>query len=320
MRLDRPLEMGDWVPRILCCSTMGIGNLLLASPALVSLKSLGFEVSLLVDRNRGTEALYKNWSVVSKIYVNNYIQEKFDYLFTMTQMRPDWVTCNYGKWLNIEPNNGIMSDYLWRFKKHELLYYMDVPHALGYVGEVPLPYVPLPISGGFRFNTTRPRIAVGIGYLKNEKWQAKNWGPENFVGICNKLYVSGYQPILLGNRQDHHFDGCKITKLSPSTVSLCGGTTVAQSFQILSGCNGYIGNDTMLSHASAALGIPTLSIFIEGASNPIKNYPWGLNGFYVHGKREELTVDRVFDASMIVLKKRGFIDLTGKDSKIELRG
>src|SRR4029079_930044 len=58
----------------------------------------------------------------------------------------------------------------------------------------------------------------------------------------------------------------------PDAFNLAGELTLGGVAYVISGAAVYVGPDTAVTHAAAALGVPTVALF--GPTNPVKWGPW----------------------------------------------
>ena len=125
-------------------------------------------------------------------------------------------------------------------------------------------------------------------------WHRKNWPINNFAELIKKLFLSkkyNFSRVLLFG-SEHEFKQCELlTKklFHIPTSNLAGKIEILTIYEIMRKCKFFIGNDSGLTHLSAASGIKTLALF--GPSKE-KNYrPWGKNAHYIRTSEtfEELT-------------------------------
>jgi hypothetical protein len=167
-----------------------------------------------------------------------------------------------------------------KWPMHELEMSFNVAKLFGYQGEMPTPYVP--VNDKIVIEYPGPKLALGIGYYKGDKWsKSKHWGNKRFAALAKKFKMIGGMTFILGDKQDQVVDGQLIQDMAGSSVvSLCGKLGLRGTFGALKSCDIYVGNDTGLSHAAAAMGMPALSVFKPWASSFVKNRPYGPRGSY----------------------------------------
>jgi len=95
---------------------------------------------------------------------------------------------------------------------------------------------------------------------------SKCWHLDNFLAVAKELDSRGVEIIfLLGPAELERFGDEKIKKIS-SVVRCLTDLSLTQVLGLLSCVDGFIGNDSGITHLSAALGIRTYSIY--GPTNP----------------------------------------------------
>lgn len=234
-----------------------------------ALRSMGHTIDVIVEKGRSGHMVFRGWDLINQLWLGkappNIVYDGALYCHP----RKLYINrCKYSDWdeLRLPQEKG---EYMWCFKKHEVLYLMDMVRRLGYQGAVPDLWVPRP-----RARPTVPpnSVAIGVGYLKTHpRWTEKHWGNVHYATLATRIYEMGYTPILVGDESDRK-DARAIEIMSPVVLNVCGILPFSQTVGLLESCQAYIGNDSGLMHVSAALGIPTLGIFMT--TNPVKNRPW----------------------------------------------
>jgi hypothetical protein len=276
--------------KILFVNLYGIGNCILSTPTISALKSLGFVVTVLVTRSRCSDVAFKDWAEVNIIYYNDVpvvLDRAFSFVLWAHPVRQG-VVFGGEKSLCVNPNPQSALPYHFRFTRHEVIEVLDLARRLGYSGGIPAVRAPYRTCG---IGLPARSVAIGIGYLKNGKWNQKHWGNTNFVDLCNELKKAGFNPVLFGDEIDNVIDGQVIEKEADVT-NLCGKLALEESLGTIARCIGYIGNDTGAMHAAAAFGMPTLGVFC--ATDPVKNAPWGQCGRVLAGRPNARTVWSLF--------------------------
>lgn len=102
---------------------------------------------------------------------------------------------------------------------------------------------------------------------------AKRWPPAHFAALARRLAASGYQVWLLGSPKDAEA-GEQIMQLAAADLplhNLCGGTTLEEAVDVLSGAALVVSNDSGLMHVAAALDRPLVALY--GSSSPAYTPP-----------------------------------------------
>lgn len=111
----------------------------------------------------------------------------------------------------------------------------------------------------------------------NRRWPADRWAE-----VIAHLRGKGLEIVLLSGPKDADV-ALEIHQLaSESSVLVAGTTTLQESVTLLSHARLFLGNDSGPGHAAGALGIPTVTLFIDdrtgdpdGASSPSRIHPLG---------------------------------------------
>lgn len=94
----------------------------------------------------------------------------------------------------------------------------------------------------------------------------KCWHLDNFLAVARELDSRGIEIIfLLGPTELERFGDKKIKKIN-SIVRCLSSLSLTQVLGLLSCVNGFIGNDSGITHLAAAMGIKTFTIY--GPTNP----------------------------------------------------
>lgn len=168
-------------------------------------------------------------------------------------------------------------DWYRRWTRPEYDVIFDAARTLGSkAANMPPPKLPLP-KIPIKLEMSRPFLALGIGYYKGDgRSRKKHMGDNTFARIASEFRRQAMGTVILvGDKQDQEVTGRRLAAGAPGVISLCGKLGFKAMLSVLSQVDAYIGNDTGLSHAAGALGIPTCVVFREGASSPIKSKPWG---------------------------------------------
>ena len=122
-------------------------------------------------------------------------------------------------------------------------------------------------EAGFSFSEKPVVIHPGSGGLN------KCWHLDNFLAVAKELGSKGIEVIfLLGPAELDRFSGTTIKKINSAARCLVD-LSLVQVLGLLSCADGFIGNDSGITHLSAGLGVRTLAVF--GPTNPAVYKPIG---------------------------------------------
>jgi heptosyltransferase-3 len=102
----------------------------------------------------------------------------------------------------------------------------------------------------------------------------KMWRTDAWVELANWLHQQGLRVVLTGGNGTEELQYIeRLLALMPAgTTSVASRTGLGGVACLLSRARAYVGPDTVVSHMAAALGTPTVALF--GPSNPVKWGPW----------------------------------------------
>lgn len=120
--------------------------------------------------------------------------------------------------------------------------------------------------------------AIGIatnerlfGVLLGGSTPFKRWYPPILERLLDKLEEKG-KILLFGGEEFIRF-GENLSKHKRNTYNVAGYTSLREAMALLTFCSAFIGQDSGLTHISAALGVPTIGVY--GATNPKRTAPLG---------------------------------------------
>jgi heptosyltransferase-3 len=102
----------------------------------------------------------------------------------------------------------------------------------------------------------------------------KAWRQEAWIELAGWLQQNGMRIVLTGgNDPTERANVEALQQLMPTgTVNVAGKLGFSEVAYLLSKARAYVGPDTVVTHLAAAVGTPTVALF--GPSNPVKWGPW----------------------------------------------
>jgi len=252
--------------RALVAIGAGYGNIVMATPTIVAVWSMGYSVDVFVDSHlRDAATLLTGWDCVSSIYLS-----RESLLRTERQggydaiIRTRW---NSGAQLGLGPE--FEPEPLPVAETHEALLNMSAVRRLGFAGPMPdthvetdMPFVPLPR----RFVT----IAPGYGGISRDDWTRKAW--PHWPEFCDRCHeATGMDLFILG--ADHDVEQWMDSESRPWLHNLCAHTSIRSAGAVISKSAFLVALDNGLAHVGAAVGRPVVALF--GATSEVKNRPLG---------------------------------------------
>ena len=121
------------------------------------------------------------------------------------------------------------------------------------------------------FDSSNEKYAVLHVY---PKFPYKMWHAAGWAELADWLCEQGIRCVLTGSDVADELAYVQTIRkrLPSSAVSVAGKLTLTQSALLISRAQLYVGPDTALTHAAAAVGTPTVALY--GPSNPVKWGPW----------------------------------------------
>lgn len=121
--------------------------------------------------------------------------------------------------------------------------------------------------------TVSQHCAYAVLHLQ-PKFAYKAWHTAGWVALGKWLDARGLQLVLTGSADPDELAVLdRVMPLLPAgSLNVAGRFTLAQVACLLSRARLFVGPDTVITHMAAALGTPTIALF--GPSNPMKWGPW----------------------------------------------
>jgi heptosyltransferase-3 len=105
------------------------------------------------------------------------------------------------------------------------------------------------------------------------KFRYKMWTQDGWAALARWLQDHGIAVVLTGGPDAAERDYiAAIAARAPGAVDLSGKLSLGGVAYAISRAAVFVGPDTAITHAAAALGVPTVALF--GPSNPVKWGPW----------------------------------------------
>jgi len=247
----------------------GVGNIVFATPLLIALDELGYEVHVCLDADYAQTAdLLQPWSVVRAVHGGG----------LAAMLRSLRAPKGNGGWDAVVPAvppfywprfarayDGPVAEVVGRsrvvprpservFARDEQAFYLAFAHARGYPADVrPAPYLPI----GARGDETRvgAQTVVLAPGCKTGVMTAKRW--PHFEALADRFT----DVVVVGTNDDlRQHDGSAI-RFSQHVRSFVDRLTLRETAELMAGAALVIGNDSGLSHVAAAVGTPTLMLF-----------------------------------------------------------
>ena len=166
--------------------------------------------------------------------------------------------------------------------KHTVLTYLSL---LGPLGVAPLAEV----TPGWR-EVDQHRADAMLASLGEErfvvlhlypKFNYKMWSDAGWIELARWITARGLRIVLTGGNDATELDYVnRLASRMGTPLNLAGQLTLNETACVLARATAYVGPDTALTHMAAALGVPTVTFF--GPTDPVKWGPWP-KGHEYHG-------------------------------------
>ncbi len=105
------------------------------------------------------------------------------------------------------------------------------------------------------------------------KFRYKMWTEAGWIAVARALDERGLRVVLTGGPEaEERLYVDRIAKHMPDALNLAGKLSIGGTALVVSKAAVYVGPDTAITHAAAALGVPTVALY--GPTNPVKWGPW----------------------------------------------
>ena len=166
-----------------------------------------------------------------------------------------------------------------RGNKHATAHYFDLLHAV----EIPAddPRLEIFLAESERLDAVRRLDTVGVtnggvkvGLFPGAGWKLREWMPERFAAIGDKLVERFNADVLIfGGQQETALVQTVANLMNAPAMPFAGNLQVRQLAACIEQCDLFLTNDTGPMHIAAAVGTPTVSLF--GPGNHIRFQPLG---------------------------------------------
>ena len=131
-----------------------------------------------------------------------------------------------------------------------------------------------------------PWIASGKPYVvihPTSRWAYKEWLPERWAEVADRLDALGYQVVLSGGPESREAETVALIQSAAKSrpVSIAGQISLHEFGFILGSARMFLGIDTLAMHLAAAMRTPTVALF--GPSVVSAWTPWSVRAEVVSG-------------------------------------
>ena len=305
--------------RVLVIVTRRIGDVLLATPLIRTIREAWPKTSIDILIYKNTEGIIVNnpdiekiitfeeeskiWSHIKIIFK---IFRRYDLSFSTLpgdrQVLYSWLASKYS--VGLVPDSGINHfwkrcllskwAYLDNLNTHTVLMNLKLAELL----DLNLHYdviVSWQKSDEYRVASMLPFDIVSEPFAvihMYPKYPYKEWSKEGWIKLAQWLDKKGINAVYTGNKEVSDTNGISqfFNSLSKHSINMIGKFSLSEVGFLLSRATVYVGPDTVITHMAAAQGIPTIALY--GPTNPVKWGPWPKghhiagNPFVRHGSQK----------------------------------
>ena len=232
--------------QVLAHLASGVGNIVLATPLLIALSEMEFDVDVRLDADYPpTSELLEPWSVVRTVSTRAPLPAR-DYAYIVPAVPPFYWRRFAHEYRGLRNCVARPPDSV--FHTDEQAFYLAFARALGYPPDT-RPAYRLPIAPAERFGVTTRTLVIAPG-CKTGEMAAKRW--PHFPELAERFA----DVAVVGTRDD----------LPPRPFpahcrSFVDRLTLRETAEVLASAGLVVGNDSGLSHVAAATGTPTVMLF-----------------------------------------------------------
>ncbi len=336
---SEPIKM----EKVLIVSNTALGDLLLSTPAIKSLKKSFPNLYIELMINKKLLNLFNNFEYVDNVIaydrsffglINHikYLKEKkFDTIFFLHSNGPQDLfialasniknvlkAINYPSKVSDEFSKFILNKPDYSNKKHIIEHRLDLirvfsPKIIDKTISLPNLY--------YESFLKEKKINIGIQLGAADIY--KMWPLDNFIELINKIDENineDFSITFFGLKEEKKLSDNVISKINESnTINLCGKTTIDELPYKLKEVDFLLTNDTGTLHLAIALNIPTISLFSPTDSKifgPYQDFDKHIviqeDGDFINVKAKKqrtqeamslISVEKVFDSIKLQLKR-----------------
>jgi heptosyltransferase-2 len=325
--------MGD-ADNILVVQLAGLGDMILATPALLALRESFPKARIfLLTNSRGAD-IVKDSGDIDEIFVSNNIREfmrisarlrglHFDTVINLyrlyslkgaLKMFLLFTTIGGRRWVGRDTDGRGFFYHLkvkdsLKDREHEVVHKLDIIRALG--GKA--------VEVKFKVSCRREdevfidKLLIGLGINENESvagincttFQPKrNWTQENYRLLAGRLRSElPAKVVFCGSRFNYETTDLSAKAPTEGIIDLVGKLKIGQLIALIKRCNIFISPDSGPGHLAAALNVPLVSLFGLGEYDKFRPYGDARMVRIISTPMESITVQEVLAAVGELWKK-----------------
>jgi ADP-heptose:LPS heptosyltransferase len=283
----KTLDM-DRVSTILVISNTALGDTILSTPAIKSLKKSFPDKRVVAILNSTYSPLFRDFEYIDRVI--EYNGNRRGFLKAVREVKREgvelalilhsngpydiWLTTLGGaKYILKHPTKSKLKRYLSHIfekkEQHTIEDRLDLVRILG--GKVIDRELEI---GKLNNQSLSKKFREFKGYIGLQIGAAdryKIWPIERFIELAKRLYKDGEKILITGTKEEWKM-AQKIKEVTPSVVNMCGKTSIEELPYLVRELKMLITNDTGTMHLAIALKVPTLSLFSPTSATGIGPY------------------------------------------------
>lgn len=304
-------------PRILVLCSQGIGDCLMAMPAIDCLRNFykTMRIDVLVQNDIVSEIINRT-KVVDRVYVlrknplknlfilaRKVIRQKYDVSITLgntDQFKGSLfpLICRIKHRIGLTKNRKLHFYHMhvsYNGTSHKIEQNIKIISLLNiYPNSISTPrFIIYPneqekIDSFLQSQKTEKSFLVGIvsSSSPSRAGPTRRWETEKFAALGDCLVEEGKIPVFLGDTSDKQTiinNIRSLMKYPNASIDASGIFTLFETGALIRKCKAIIGNDAGLMHIAAALSVPTFTIF--GHTNRYGHRPYQKQGYIIYNKK-----------------------------------
>ena len=269
----------------------GLGNFILLTPCIEVLKSMNYDVDILLNTPKDDIRYTAFEDIISNYNGIGFYKEEKQYdvgFYVWGEGERQLPNVNVKDWKITKESNNPIQYFLTG--KHEVELNMTIVKHLGYEGEIPDTVCPTKKMDMSGWNEKLISICIHIGSRPENHWKKKRWSSENWIElfkICEKQKYNLHLFYSRWEKDDVDYIRSKIlnTEIKINFNSYKNNSITEIAF-IIKQCDLMISTDSGPMHIANAVGIPVIQLF--GCTLSSKNSCWNKDDNTIILKNETL--------------------------------
>jgi ADP-heptose:LPS heptosyltransferase len=236
------------MPTALIHLAAGIGDIVLATPLVVAVHELGYQVHLLLDSDYpATAELFEGWHLITDIHSRAAVQHRLASFDRLVPAVPPFYWAKFAH-LYRRAGNAVARPPDSLFYQHIQRYYLHFAQALGFPCDRNPPST-LPVGPSEAYGVTAATVVLAPG-CKTGDMAAKRW--PYFRELSSRL-----KDVALVGTADDMPPG----SIPPHVRCFVDQLGLRQTAEVLASAGLVVANDSGLAHLAGAVGTPSLILF-----------------------------------------------------------